>query len=679
MTDLSAVVRFIHLTAAILLAGSFSFVLLIARPAFLTGKDSAKTNYQTFVQLQLTIARCCLLVIFLSALLGLWIQTVNVREDSTGTAFNFAAIFSLTTETQYGRVWLARMAIALLLGLLLIAQSRQQDAPVSLAALFGGALLSVSLLVALAFAGHASAADGSAFVLQVSSDALHLLTAGFWLGGLLPLALLLRRSQQTIAVDSYASARIATQRFSALAMASVALLIASGGYNAWNLVGGFAPLFGTAYGHLLLLKLALLLPLLAVGAMNLLRLKPRILETSANRPEEIAVHFKLLWRNVIIETAFGIAILLVVGYLGVTPPARHVQPDWPFSFRWDWSVLDKAPKARAEFDRALIWAAIGVVALGAALARRRRRIVAMMIAVSAWGYAIHIADTIVSIDAYPATYKRPAVTYQAISVANGSALYQDSGCIACHGPSGYGDGPSAQDLNPKPVDLTAPHANAHTAGDLYWWLSHGVNPSSAMPGFGASLSEEERWDLINFMRALSSGERARNLAPIIEDTPWLVAPDFTYGTNAGATKTLRDHRGNRIVLLVLLNVQDTEERLQQIAAALPQLKATDVEVIVVPNLIDYLFVADKLPGLIVNEGIREIAETYTLFARSFVDENLLTAIPHVEFLIDKQGYIRARWLPAEGDAWRDFTGLLSQVAHLQKEKPRAPAPDEHVH
>ena len=83
--------------------------------------------------------------------------------------------------------------------------------------------------------------------------------------------------------------------------------------------------------------------------------------------------------------------------------------------------------------------------------------------------------------------------------------------------------------------------------------------------------------------------------------------------------------------------------------------------------------------MIVNEGIREIAETYTLFARSFIDESLLTSTPHIEFLIDKQGYIRARWIPAEGDAWRDFTGPLSQVALLQKEKPRAPAPDEHVH
>jgi putative copper resistance protein D len=185
--------------------------------------------------------------------------------------------------------------------------------------------------------------------------------------------------------------------------------------------------------------------------------------------------------------------------------------------------------------------------------------------------------------------------------------------------------------------------------------------------------------LINFLRALSSGERARNLAPIIEDNPWLVAPDFTYGTNTGETRTLKDHRGNKIVLLVLLNLEDTEERLQQLATMLPQLQAAGVQVIVVPNLIDYLYVAKKLPGLIVNEGISEITETYKLFARSFTDENLITATPHVEFLIDKQGYVRARWLPAEGDAWRDIAGLMSQVELLRKEKPRAPAPDDHVH
>jgi hypothetical protein len=53
--------------------------------------------------------------------------------------------------------------------------------------------------------------------------------------------------------------------------------------------------------------------------------------------------------------------------------------------------------------------------------------------------------------------------------------------------------------------------------------------------------------------------------------------------------------------------------------------------------------------------------------------------PRVECLIDKQGCVRARWLPAENDAWRNLDRLFSQVELLRKERPRAPAPDDHVH
>ena len=144
-----------------------------------------------------------------------------------------------------------------------------------------------------------------------------------------------------------------------------------------------------------------------------------------------------------------------------------------------------------------------------ALARRRRRLLTAAIGLGALVYATTLIDASVSTDAYSTTYKRPTVTYHAISVANGKYLYEDSSCAVCHGASGYGDGPLAPDLRPKPVDLTAPHANAHTAGDLFWWLGYGVK-ETAMPGFSQSLSEEERWDLINFLRALSGGDRARN-------------------------------------------------------------------------------------------------------------------------------------------------------------------------
>jgi putative copper resistance protein D len=665
MTELAAVVRFVHLAAVILLFGSFGFVTFIARTAFQVAGDF-DVGSRSFKSSQSIIARWCLLVVFLSAVAALWIQNVNISETPNG-ASDFAALASLITTTQYGRVWLARMIVVLLLAVLLFVRARARNPSAKVDAV--SAILTAVLLCTIAFAGHASAADGSAFIFQVSVDALHLLATGLWLGGLMPLLMLLRQCRRSSDVTSQRIASLAARRFSNLALGSVSLLIASGLYNAWNLVGGFAPLFGTAYGKWLLFKLGLLLPLLLLGAINRSRL----------RREAIGATPHTLERNVLVEIVLGLAILLIVGFMGVTPPARHVQPTWPFSFRWDWSILTKAPKARAEFDRALTWGAVGVVAIATAIVRRRRRFIAMTLGAAALGCALYTADAMVSIDAYPATYKRPLVAYQAISVANGGTLYQDSGCADCHGPGGYGNGPAADSLQPKPVDLTAPHANLHTAGDLYWWLSYGVKPSSSMPGFGQSLSEEERWDLINFIRALSSGERARNLAPVIEAEPWLVAPDFTYGINSGETRTLKDYRGERIVLLVLLNVADTEERLQQLGAARARLDSAGVETIVVPNPIDLLFVSDKLPGLIVNEGIREVAETYRLFARSFNDENPLAATPHVEYLIDRQGYIRARWLPAENDGWRNLDRLFSQIELLRKETSRAPAPDDHVH
>src|SRR5262249_26502493 len=95
-----------------------------------------------------------------------------------------------------------------------------------------------------------------------------------------------------------------------------------------------------------------------------------------------------------------------------------------------------------------------------------------------------------AVDAYPTTYLRPAVPYPATPVPPGAALYP-SHCAGCHGPTGRGDGPAAAGLPRPPADLTAPHANDHTAGDMFWWLTHGLG--TVMPGFGASLSDDDRW------------------------------------------------------------------------------------------------------------------------------------------------------------------------------------------
>lgn len=676
MSELSAVVRFLHLTAVVLLASSFAFSLFIERPVCARGdgRDLARFWRTSWIRL----VRYLIAIVFVTALLGLWLHGLSVSEGSP-TASSFSVLLPLISETHFGKVWLLRMALLIAVAALVFCAGSTTKKALSGYFLASEFFLSASLLASIGLAGHAAAAEGASFALQVFVHALHLLAAGLWLGGLVLFSLFLRQCRRSTDADAVAMAQAATRRFSSIAVVSVALLILTGSYNAWNLVGGVPQLFGTPYGKLLLIKIVLLLPLLILGAVNRTKLKPELLTASLDHREPALRLTRKLGRNAIAEATFGALILLIVGFMGVTPPARHVQPDWPFAFRWDWSVLAKSPKALAEVQRGAVWATVGGIALLGSLIKRRRRLAAAAIFLATSYYAIQIVHAAVMIDAYPDTYKRPAVAYQALSVANGELLYHESGCATCHGTNGYGDGPAALELKPKPPDLTAPHADNHTAGDLFWWLSYGVKPTSAMPGYSQSLSEEERWDLINFMRALSSGEKARALAPVIEDEPWLVAPDFTYGINNGAMKTLKDHRGNNVVLLVLLNVKAADARLMQLQSILPQFQAAEVELIVVPHQIDQSYVASILPGLTVIEGIKEITDTYKVFARSFAAENPASSTPHVEFLIDKQGYIRARWLASESDAWRKIDVLLKQVELLRNEKPRAPAPEDHVH
>jgi len=86
------------------------------------------------------------------------------------------------------------------------------------------------------------------------------------------------------------------------------------------------------------------------------------------------------------------------------------------------------------------------------------------------------------------------------SIAAGREVYL-ANCTTCHGPEGRGDGPAAAGLNPQPANLTEPHVAVHTDGDLHWWITNGIQP--AMPPFGEDLTQDEIWNVINYVRSLS--------------------------------------------------------------------------------------------------------------------------------------------------------------------------------
>jgi copper transport protein len=84
------------------------------------------------------------------------------------------------------------------------------------------------------------------------------------------------------------------------------------------------------------------------------------------------------------------------------------------------------------------------------------------------------------------------------SIERGRMIFEQN-CIVCHGPEGRGDGPQAATLRPPPADIRL-HLPLHDDTELFWFIENGV-PGTAMPAWGGELSDEDIWNVINFMRA----------------------------------------------------------------------------------------------------------------------------------------------------------------------------------
>lgn len=686
MTGLTIAIRVVHLGASLLLAGTFTFLLLVVYPASRTAKAEATTDGDEINGALLRVASWCLLVMLISGTLGLWFQLATATGRSLLQALTIEDLWSILTGTQYGRVWIIRTALMVLLAGLLWLRDAEGEGKDWWALRLEGTALAVGLLMAQAWMGHAATGEGLRLVYQALADGLHLLASGIWLGGLPLLVFVLSWALRRDDPSAEALAAEATRRFSALAFVCVSGLLITGGANTWELVGTIPALVGTSYGRLLLLKIGLLLPLLSLAALNLLRDKPSLARAVHDQGRrDVRQSLRRLRRNVGGELLCGSLILLIVGALGILPPAYHDQPSWPFSFRLSWEATEDLPGVRSSMAIGVQLSMFGCfVALLAGITRTRYwlgMVATGSIAVGV-GFALWLPK--LAIDAYPTTYLRPSIPYNALSIANGLHLYS-AHCAVCHGVAGYGDGPTAPGLRPPPADLTARHTADHTAGDIFWWLTHG-KPGTAMPGFAAQLSEEDRWDLINFVRALSAAEQARLLGPQVGSNLWLVAPDFTYTTRFGEARTLKDHRGREQVLLVFFTLPDSLARLTQLRDVYPQIRMLGVELLGIPlqdgNAAAEALARLDLPFPVVTDSAQEAAVAYTLFRRSFGAEGSQPdppIPPHVEFLIDRPGYIRGRWLPQEATGWAEIETLVSAIEQLKREKFDVPAPDLHVH
>jgi putative copper export protein/mono/diheme cytochrome c family protein/peroxiredoxin len=658
LATLGLLARWAHLGLSLAVLGSAAALLVAGR--------SARPTAVAWEARVLTQARAL-------AILALGTGAVSVAYQAASLTGRLEAAFDARTlaqvllDTQAGHVWLLRTALLLLLVGFLAFRADTRERADWLAAR-GQALVLATLALALITAGGHAAAVRPGGLAAMTVDAAHLVATGLWIGALLPLAFLLRAASRPDGADARPHAVLAVRRFSRLALLAVLVLAVTGAVNAMIHVASVAGLVGTTYGQILLAKLALLIPILLVATVNRRRLLPELPgeATTVGRPA-----MRRLAAFMAAEAALALVVLGLAAALALTPPARHLQPAWPFTFRLDLAVLDTAPQLRLQ---ALLGSQVTVlagVALLVALVTRAYRITALAVGTVLGAIGLTLFGSALVVDAYPTTYRRPEVPYQAASIEQGAQLYQQH-CAACHGATGTGDGPAARALPRRPADLRAAHVGSHTAGDIYWWITHGI-PAGGMPGFGDRLSDEERWGLVNFVRALGAADQARRLGSTVEpERRRLVAPDFAFTVGPMPVQALRDYRGRRIVLLVLYTLPGSRARLVQLARGYQLLGMLGADVIAVPRdaspaAIRQLGAETPIVFPIVTDGAREIVAAYGLFADS----------PHAEFLIDRQGYLRARWAEA-GDPQRSINVLLADIQQLNEE-PLVAAADEHVH
>jgi copper transport protein len=196
-----------------------------------------------------------------------------------------ARLVQQTLTTPFGIAMVGRLAIYA--GLLVVAWRLPR-----ILTAYGRWLVSagvVALAITIAAAGHGAASG----LLDFGVDALHALTAGLWVGGLIAL----------VAVGRAVQPR-ALQKFSTLAMASVLTLITTGTLNALQHLNSIGQLLLTDYGITLILKLTLVAGALAAAAVSRRRV-------AQNR---------VPLRSVQVEAAITVTILAVTALLSMTPP-----------------------------------------------------------------------------------------------------------------------------------------------------------------------------------------------------------------------------------------------------------------------------------------------------------------------------------------------------------------------
>jgi putative copper resistance protein D len=307
-----------------ILLSLFAFEIVVARPALKETERSESPHIEILREQFRLLAVWSGLAAIVSGIVWFWIVLALITGGSLWELPGIDSIRVAITQTQFGRLWRWRLGLMFLFTIANLFARRECRIFLwsSRAWQYVGLIIATTLLASLAWAGHAGATIGAERPIHLTVDSAHLIAAGLWPGGLLPLTLLLVRASRSNDLSLLLAAGSITRRFSAVSLLVVSALAITGLTNSYFLVGSLPAFVTSEYGRLLTLKVLLFFITIALGACNLLRFKPQLAVADDQNAKQRDVLRKLM-RNVIAELCLGAIIVLVVGALGATPPPRH--------------------------------------------------------------------------------------------------------------------------------------------------------------------------------------------------------------------------------------------------------------------------------------------------------------------------------------------------------------------
>lgn len=286
--------RFAQYAGASVLFGSAAFLLY---SPFLNQSEAPRWTKL------LLLGAAAILVLAVPA--GFFLQTVSLA-GSFRDALDPAALHAALLEMNFGKSSIVRfaMAVAACLVVALLPSGRL--------AWRICAVLGTGVAASFAWMGHGAASEGAFGWVHLAGDILHSLAATGWIGALVVFWCALHPGARIGGPQLHS----ALAAFSGTGTFLVAAIILTGLTNSAFLVGwNFTDAIATTYGRVLAAKLALVLLMLGLAAMNRYRHTPALANNAFNDAS-----LRNLRRSIGLETVSGFCLLALVAWLGTLQP-----------------------------------------------------------------------------------------------------------------------------------------------------------------------------------------------------------------------------------------------------------------------------------------------------------------------------------------------------------------------